>query len=165
MDLDDVHYLSGSVHMKACAKKVDYLQLERVFEGVFYAWPNRLRRNATPNVLDVSLGKSITICCQEKKSGPKILIFHGEIRFWKFRLTEFSDFLVETTNIFEISDVSIEFFIGKSWKCAKIWHFRGKISIEIFKIKFLHEKLIFFVQIFFPDNIWLYTSPKLHPER
>ena len=95
------------------------------------------------------------IPCQEKNPEQKILIFHDEIRFSKFRLgffREFSDFPVEMIKISQMSDVSIELFIEKSGKYVKIQN-SWKISIEILEINFRHEQLIFFAQDFFPGKV------------
>ena len=88
--------------------------------------------------------------------------------FGNFDIFREKYFFEKKNQLFENQKISFGFlkklifsrkiFFSKNLKISKNFRF------QIFKIKFLHEKLIFFLQIFFPGKVWLCTSRKCHPE-
>ena len=88
------------------------------------------------------------ISCQEKNPGWKILFFRGEILIWKSKLTLYRS--CRSGGYPPIWSTHLPYL--------KICKITGKSSkFTILKSRFLHEKIIFFIQDFFPDKIWIYT--------
>ena len=142
------------------------------FSWIFSRYTVISWRGCAFSVLVVTFRIYISIRSRKKNPDQKLLFFHGEIWFWKFGFDFFLSFFwkkycfwkkvaiwTKNRNFF-----GFEYCIQNQKNCdffskpKKYFFLKNskKSRTQIFKIKFLHEKIIIFGQDFFFVSVWIY---------
>ena len=114
--------------MKPFAKKYHYLALVSQNTRFFWVCPCRSYRKCFLSAKHHIFAKYITIPCQKKKFGRKILIFHDENPFSKFEIEKKIDKILKIFRIFFVIS-KFSFF-----KLIFRRHFFGKFLVSKKKI-------------------------------